>query len=182
MKIYTKTGDKGQTSLIGGCRVSKADNRLEAYGTVDELNAHLGVLRNCMDEKDLAEKILRIQTFLFDVGAFLATETGKHKLPLVAEKLQEEIQFLEQEIDEMDKNLLPLTKFIIPGGEHNFTVSYIHVCRTVCRRMERSLYRLDVDLQNFEFIYCYVNRLSDYLFVLSRFIAHRVNEKVFFKD
>ncbi len=172
MKIYTKTGDKGTTALFGGTRVPKHHVRIDSYGTVDELNSHIGLIR---DQKidELSKKVLiNIQDKLFTVGAVLATDpekailkNGKKRLniPTIAE---EDILLLEKEIDRMNESLPPMTHFVLPGGHQ--TVSFCHIARCVCRRAERlatALYEIapfeETTLQ-------YLNRLSDYLFVLAR--------------
>ena len=165
MKIYTKTGDQGTTSLFGGKRVSKADLRIDAYGTVDELNSWVGVLRD--QEINAARKniLLSIQDRLFTMGSMLATEPGntKVKIPILTE---EDVLLLENEIDSMETALTPMRSFVLPGGHPS--VSFCHVGRTVCRRTER----LVIGLHQIEpvepLIIKYLNRLSDYLFVLSR--------------
>jgi len=165
MKIYTKTGDAGTTALFGGKRVSKADLRVDVYGTVDELNSYLGLLF----EED---QIIQIQDRLFTIGAMLATEPGnsKVKVPRLAE---DDINVLEEGIDKMEANLEPMRHFILPGGHQ--TVSFCHIARTVCRRAER----LAVALNSVEpidpLIIKYLNRLSDYLFVLSRYLSKKLN-------
>ena len=164
MKIYTKTGDAGTTALFGGKRVSKADLRVDAYGTVDELNSYLGLLF----EEDL---IIQIQDRLFTIGAILATEPGntKVKVPRLSE---EDVIVLEKAIDKMEESLEPMKHFILPGGHP--TVSFCHIARTVCRRAERIVVALDnVD----PLVIKYLNRLSDYLFVLSRFLSKKLNAK-----
>ena len=167
MKIYTKTGDEGTTALFGGKRVSKADLRVDAYGTVDELNSYLGLLF----EEDL---ILDIQDRLFTLGSMLATEPGntKVKIPHLRE---EDIIVLEKAIDKMEESLEPMKHFVLPGGHQ--TVSFCHIARTVCRRAER----LTVALNSIEpidpLIIKYLNRLSDYLFVLSRFLSKKLGAK-----
>lgn len=168
MKVYTKTGDKGETSLFGGKRVSKGDLRIHAYGTVDELNAYIGLLRDlCTDEIRNIE-LIRIQDRLFTLGALLATESesSKKKLPKI---LQEDIEYLEMAIDMMENSLDPIKTFILPGGHP--TVSYCHISRCVCRRAERLSVELAVDNEVEALVIQYLNRLSDYLFVLSRFIT-----------
>ena len=165
MKIYTKTGDQGTTSLFGGKRVSKADHRIETYGTVDELNSWLGVLRDQEVNKRFQDVLIRIQEKLFTIGSMLATEPGntKVKTPLLTEP---DVTFLETEIDKMEATLEPMKNFILPGGHQS--VSFCHVARTVCRRAERHT----TALHNIEgvdpLIIQYMNRLSDFLFVLSR--------------
>lgn len=165
MKIYTKTGDAGTTSLFGGRRVSKADLRIDTYGTVDELNSWIGVLRDQEINASRKHTLLTIQDRLFTMGSMLATEPGntKVKIPVLAE---EDILFLEEEIDAMDGVLPPMKSFVLPGG--HISVSFAHVTRTVCRRAERIVIALHkaepVDL----LVIKYLNRLSDYIFVLSR--------------
>jgi cob(I)alamin adenosyltransferase len=169
MKIYTKTGDKGETSLLGGRRVSKNDIRIEAYGTVDELNANLGLIHDYGISRDQKEKIHTIQNELFDMGAYLACEVDpeKFKLSLIGE---DQILRLEEEIDEMEKDLSPLRNFILPAG--HLAVSQCHVARCVCRRAERNIIHLSQQEKISDTVISYLNRLSDYLFVLSRKIAH----------
>ena len=172
MKIYTKTGDQGKTSLFGGTRVKKSNLRIDAYGTVDELNSHIGLIRDQLKDKDLTSDLIRIQSKLFTLGAMLATPLDKEKLKngtdrLKIEKIQEgEIQFLEDKMDLMDQTLEPMTHFILPGGHS--VVSFCHIARCVCRRAER----ITVELADNEtidvHILIYLNRLSDYLFVLAR--------------
>ncbi len=172
MKIYTKTGDNGTTSLFGGKRVPKHHIRIESYGTVDELNSWLGLIRDQEIEPHTREVLMRVQDRLFVIGSLLATAPGKEKsqgsnphkrLPAINDN---DILLLEEEIDTMETSLPALTHFILPGG-HNF-VSYCHIARTVCRRAERMATYLDsqepVDVK----ILKYLNRLSDYLFVLAR--------------
>jgi cob(I)alamin adenosyltransferase len=168
MKIYTKTGDLGTTSLFGGKRVSKADLRIDAYGTVDELNSFLGLVRDQEVNSKRKETLIRIQNSLFVMGSILATEPGNAKVKIPS--LQEtEILFLEQEIDAMESELAPLRFFILPGG--HFSVSFCHVARTVCRRAERLVTALHDQESIDPLVIKYLNRLSDYLFVLSRKMA-----------
>jgi len=172
MKIYTKTGDMGQTSLFGGTRVKKSNIRIDAYGTVDELNSHLGLLRDQIKDDQLLSDLIIIQTKLFTLGAMLATPQDKEKLKNGKDRLkidkieEEEIHFLERKMDEMNTSLPPMTHFILPGG--HTTVSFCHIARCVCRRAER----ITVELADQEpinpRILIYLNRLSDYLFVLAR--------------
>jgi cob(I)alamin adenosyltransferase len=165
MKIYTKTGDEGATSLFGGKRVSKAELRIDTYGTVDELNSWMGVLRDQPVNQERKEILLAIQDRLFTMGSMLATEPGnpKVKIPLLTEA---DVLFLENEIDSMEALLAPMRSFVLPGGHSS--VSFAHVTRTVCRRAERLVIALHksepVDLV----VIKYLNRLSDYIFVLSR--------------
>ena len=168
MKIYTKTGDEGTTSLFGGKRVSKADLRIDTYGTVDELNSFIGLVRDQEVNQGRTEKLLRIQNTLFVMGSILATEAGNSKVKIPS--LQEgDIQFLEEEIDAMEAELTPLRFFILPGGHPS--VSICHVTRTVCRRAERLATALQEQEKSYMMVIKYLNRLSDYLFVLSRKMA-----------
>ncbi len=173
MKIYTKTGDKGTTGLFGGKRVAKHHIRIASYGTIDELNSWLGLIHDQEMNPLYRNTLLRIQETLFTVGAMLATEEADKattkdkktasKLPVLKET---EVLHLENEIDSMNENLPPMTHFILPGGHP--TVSYCHIARTVCRRAERHISRLHEISPVNERILIYVNRLSDYLFVLAR--------------
>ena len=165
MKIYTKTGDQGKTSLLGGTRVLKSHIRIEAYGTVDELNAHLGLLKDMMADPVLKENLFRIQHELFDIGAYLACETdpGKFRLNLIEDH---QIRRLEQEIDRMEETLSPLRNFILPGGHP--MVSQCHIARCVCRRAERNVITLGENEAISGQVVIFLNRLSDYLFVLAR--------------
>jgi cob(I)alamin adenosyltransferase len=167
-KIYTKTGDKGQTSLIGGTRVPKFDIRIEAYGTVDELNSNIGLIRSQEIDEHSKEILIEIQDRLFTLGSLLAADPKKNKmvLPKISET---DIKLLENEIDEMDKTLPEMKSFVLPGG--NTTVSFTHIARCVCRRAERCVLRLNEESEVDELIYKYLNRLSDYLFTLSRKFA-----------
>ncbi|MGB5822348.1 MAG: cob(I)yrinic acid a,c-diamide adenosyltransferase [Saonia sp.] len=172
MKIYTKTGDKGTTALFGGTRVSKHHIRIESYGTVDELNSWLGLIRDQEIEEPYKQVLTHIQDKLFTVGAILATDPKKSMLKSGKERLNipkisaSDIAFLEEEIDAMDNSLPPMTHFILPGG--HTTVSYCHIARTVCRRAERMASHLHENEPFEENVLSYINRLSDYLFVLAR--------------
>ncbi len=167
MKIYTKTGDKGGTSLLGGQRVNKDDVRIESYGTVDELNAHLGLLSALLGNEDLDKKLQILQSRLFDIGSYLASEDLNHPaLPPLTDEMTKD---LEVAIDEMETKLEPLKTFILPGGSKS--VAQCHVCRTVCRRAERRVVTLNKLEEKYDLIVIFLNRLSDYLFVLSRFIS-----------
>jgi len=168
MKIYTKTGDKGKTSLFGGTRVSKADDRLEAYGTIDELNSYIGLIRDTQESAERKSLLKEIQDRLFTIGANLATDKAS-KMAQVPDLLEEDIELLEKEMDTMDSKLSPMTSFILPGGHVN--VSYCHVARCVCRRTERLTIKLSESVKVEPIIIRYLNRLSDYLFVLSRIVA-----------
>jgi cob(I)alamin adenosyltransferase len=165
MKIYTKTGDQGTTALFGGKRVSKADLRIETYGTVDELNSWMGVIRDQDVNKNRSEILVTIQDRLFTIGSILATEPGntKVKIPALSET---DIQLLEKEIDAMEATLEPMRFFVLPGGHQS--VSFCHVTRTVCRRAERLTINLHAHEPVDALVIKYLNRLSDYLFVLSR--------------
>ncbi len=166
-KIYTRTGDNGQTSLVGGARVSKTHPRLEAYGTIDELSSHLGLLSAMLPQKEHHRLfLLKIQHSLFVVSTLLATEDdcGFRPAPLDVSAISN----LEQEIDTLQSQLPPLRAFIIPGGCKE--ASQAHVCRTVCRRAERRVLALNEHTPVSKDVICYLNRLSDYLFVLARYL------------
>lgn len=172
-KIYTKTGDSGQTGLFGGKRLPKNHIRIEAYGTVDELNSYMGLLRDAIGEETLRMKLKVLQDRLFDLGSVLACDPDKDfKLQGVNAA---DIRFLEEEIDQMTSHLPELKNFILPGG--HTTVSFCHIARCVCRRAERMVVALahegNVDEINIRFL----NRLSDYLFVLARKLGKDLNVK-----
>lgn len=171
MKIYTKTGDKGETSLIGGVRVKKSNLRIEAYGTVDELNSWIGVIRN-INEVANPQLFQKIQDILFTIGSHLAShpEKGRMKLP---EILDSDIETLENDIDRMENELHPLKTFILPGS--SLQNGYCHIARTVCRRAERCVVELSLSENVEEIIIRYLNRLSDHLFVLSRYVTLKQN-------
>lgn len=181
LKIYTKTGDKGQTSLIGGTRVPKHHIRIESYGTVDELNSYIGLIRD--QEIDAHSKIIliEIQDRLFTIGSSLASDPDKFsasagkagmKIPDLKES---DIELLEKEMDEMDKSLPEMKSFVLPGG--HTTVSYCHIARCVCRRAERITIHLSENSFVSDLVIKYLNRLSDYLFVLSRKLTQDLNAK-----
>lgn len=172
MKIYTKTGDQGETSLLGGKRVSKSHVRIEAYGTVDELNAYLGLLRDQKVNVARAAMLKSIQDRLFTIGAALATAEGASnvKKPDVTPS---DVILLETEIDHMEESLPPLRNFILPGGHES--VSVAHLARTVCRRAERRVLDLHNESAVEDVIIHYLNRLSDYLFVLARKMAQELD-------
>ncbi|WP_370225823.1 cob(I)yrinic acid a,c-diamide adenosyltransferase [Mesoflavibacter sp.] len=172
MKIYTKTGDKGTTALFGGTRVPKHHIRIDSYGTVDELNSYIGLIRDQDINQKYKDTLINIQDKLFTVGAILATDPEKATLKNGKERLnipkinEADINFLEQEMDSMDAQLPQMTHFVLPGGHQ--TVSFCHIARTVCRRAERLASALN-DLEPFQpETLTYLNRLSDYLFVLAR--------------
>lgn len=181
MKIYTKTGDKGTTALFGGTRVPKDHIRIDSYGTIDELNSYIGLIRDQDINPEYQNVLIEIQDRLFTIGAILATPQDKEVLKngeLRLKKLgilDSDILFLETEIDKMELALSPMTHFVLPGG--NTIVSYCHIARCVCRRAER----LAVHLDHFETVdnlaIAYLNRLSDYLFVLARKLSKDLNAK-----
>ncbi|MCC7301424.1 MAG: cob(I)yrinic acid a,c-diamide adenosyltransferase [Bacteroidia bacterium] len=168
MKIYTKTGDKGDTSLIGGVRVPKSHARIEAYGTVDELNSWIGLIRDQKEAMPFGNILGEIQDRLFTIGSSLASdpEKARMKLPDLGE---EDVKLLEKQIDEMLSGLPEMKSFILPGG--HTTVSYCHIARCVCRRAERLSVALAAAHPVENIIITYLNRLSDYLFVLARRIS-----------
>jgi cob(I)alamin adenosyltransferase len=170
MKIYTKTGDKGLTSLIGGTRVPKHHIRIESYGTVDELNSWVGLIR----DQDIAEhdgEILKqVQDRLFTIGSSLAADPEKSKM-MIPDLHPEDIELLEIEMDAMNEELPELRHFILPGGSN--AISYCHIARCVCRRAERITVHLAEENPVDEKVTIYLNRLSDYLFTLGRRIAHQ---------
>lgn len=165
MKIYTKTGDKGQTSLIGGTRVPKHHLRIESYGTVDELNSYIGLIRDQQVSEHQQNLLKEIQDRLFTIGSALASDPEKSKMK-IPDLHQEDIELLEKEIDTMTTELPELRHFILPGGSN--AVSFCHLARCVCRRAERICVHLSEDSFVDEKVMVYLNRLSDYLFVLSR--------------
>lgn len=168
-KIYTKTGDDGTTGLVGGNRVSKSNLRLDAYGTVDELNAYIGLLHSMINDLKIQELLLQVQNKLFVIGSKLASDEKGMAITSSLDCSGKDIQVLEKAIDEYDAELPALTQFILPGG--SVLVSYCHVARTVCRRAERRVVQLAETTPVEELIVQYLNRLSDYLFVLSRKVA-----------
>ena len=166
MKIYTKTGDKGTTSLIGGKRVLKNSDKLNAYGTIDELNSFLGLLRAKTDEPKIKDTILDIQNTLFAVGAHLALDENVEKIPDFAQIHDEKIEKIENLIDFFQENLPKITNFIIYG--ENEISAICHVCRAVCRRAEREIITVNQQYTIDTNVITYINRLSDFLFVLAR--------------
>jgi cob(I)alamin adenosyltransferase len=167
LKIYTKTGDAGETALFGGRRLPKNHLRIECYGTVDELNAHIGVVSDWITNAHHRETLKEIQDRLFSTGASLAADPGKMDLP--ADLRPSDLELLEKEIDALEGELPPLKNFILPGGHP--AVSFCHVARCVCRRAERLTVALSQSESVDPFIVKYLNRLSDYLFMLSRAIG-----------
>ena len=178
-KIYTRTGDKGTTSLVGGKRVSKTDPRLDAYGTIDELNSFIGLMLSVMDDKaEKPENIRWIQQKLFNIGGCLATDTSSFQLPDGCKILAVDVERMEQMIDAAQDGLPEQRSFILPGGTE--AASYAHVARTVCRRAERLIIGLPGDAKAPSELLQFINRLSDYLFVLARRINYfaGVNENI----
>jgi cob(I)alamin adenosyltransferase len=169
IKIYTKTGDDGTTGLIGGSRVKKYDLRLEAYGTVDELNATIGVLRSAKLPADVVEVLSKIQNKLFNIGSLLASDEKGEAFTASLAITESDIQIVEKAIDSYQNQLPELTNFIIPGGD--FSSAQCHVARTVCRRAERRILEFAEHSKVQPEIVIYVNRLSDFFFVLSRKLA-----------
>lgn len=170
-KIYTKTGDKGSTSLIGGVRVPKSHIRIEAYGTVDELNSYLGMVNDMASNAQVSEWLREIQDRLFTVGSVLATNPDKEVKMKLPDVHTEDVKWLEQHIDKMNETLPEMRSFIIPGGQ--LAASACHVARCVCRRAERICVGMQEQEEYIpELIIQYLNRLSDFLFVLARYIAH----------
>ena len=168
MKIYTKAGDRGASTLLGGNIVPKDHPRLEAYGTLDELNSWLGLIRDQLHDEEMRETILKIQDRIMVGSTILASEKTNTAVS-VPELLEKDINFLEMEIDRMDKLLKPLKSFILPGG--HTTVSYCHLARTTCRRAERYSVKFIKNSEQTRILVKYLNRLSDYLFILARKIA-----------
>lgn len=179
MKVYTKTGDKGTTALFGGTRVPKHHIRIESYGTVDELNSHIGLIRDQKIDYSYKTVLAEIQDRLFTVGAILATPPEKETLKNGQPRLQNlglvasDVEFLEKEIDTMEEALPQMTHFVLPGG--HTIVSYCHIARCVCRRAERLSVHLNELEPTNELVLTYLNRLSDYLFVLARKLSQDLN-------
>lgn len=172
MKIYTKKGDSGTTGLIGGTRLPKHHIRIESYGTVDELNSYIGLLRDLITDNAKAAVLLEIQDRLFTIGSHLAADPVKSKMTL-PELYESDVTYLEKQIDEMDSELPPMKFFVLPGG--HVTVSQCHIARCICRRAERLVSHLSESETVEPLISAYMNRLSDYLFILSRKLAHELN-------
>jgi len=171
MKIYTKTGDKGETSLIGGKRVPKYDDRVEAYGTIDELNSHLGLIRDLLEDEKTREIVLDLQNQLFVAASIVASDSEEtmKKMPQIS---PENISSLELMMDEMNEDLPQLKNFVLPGG--HVLASQAHIARTICRRAERlSLKATNADIEAVNMVTKYLNRLSDFLFILARQFANK---------
>ena len=174
LKIYTKTGDAGKTSLIGGTKVPKSHLRIETYGTIDELNSYIGLVGDMITDTQSKTVLKEIQDRLFTIGSSLACDPDKEPLMKMPDLKETDVELLEKEIDKMNEVLPPMKFFVLPGG--NVAVSTIHVVRCVCRRAER----LCVNMQEHELfvdplVIKYINRLSDYLFVLARYTGHLLN-------
>ena len=169
MKIYTKKGDKGETGLLGGTRVKKSHIRIEAYGTVDELNSWIGLIRDQNIDKHSIETLIHVQDRLFTIGSHLASDPAKKGMK-IPDILEENILLLEKEMDAMNESLPEMKSFVLPGG--HTTVSYCHIARCICRRAERYAVNLASSEKVEDIIIKYLNRLSDYLFVLSRKLSH----------
>jgi len=176
MKIYTKTGDKGKTSLIGGTKVFKSDLRIETYGTVDELNSFVGLCLDHLKANNINNVLAEVQDRLFTIGSALACDPEKETKLKIPDLHEEDIVILEKEIDKMNEVLPVMKSFILPGG--HVTVSTLHIARTVCRRAERCCVKMEKKEMEIEsLIIKYLNRLSDYLFILARFAAHQLGVK-----
>jgi cob(I)alamin adenosyltransferase len=175
-KIYTKTGDKGQTSLIGGTKVPKSHIRIEAYGTVDELNSYIGLVGDHLIDEHSKISLKEIQDRLFTIGSSLASDPAKEPKMKIPDLKEDDVYLLEKEMDKMNEVLPVMKTFLLPGG--HVSVSTIHIARCVCRRAERCCVNLQQeDLFIESLVIKYLNRLSDYLFVLARFISQQLNVK-----
>lgn len=169
-KIYTKTGDKGNTALIGGTKVPKSHLRIEAYGTIDELNAYIGLCKDVITDISGRNDLQKIQHDLFVIGSLLASDPHKDIKMVLPELSENDIFILEREIDRMDAILPAMKHFILPGGHP--IISHLHIARCICRRAERCCVRLNEESSVRPLILKYLNRLSDYLFVLARYTGH----------
>lgn len=175
MKVYTKTGDRGTTSLIGGTRVPKFHIRVEAYGTIDELISYIGLIRSQEIEVHIAETLHQIQVKLMDIAAIMASDEKAKKIRQVTDS---DIKILESEIDKSDTDLEPLKYFVLPGG-HN-TPAFCHIARCICRRAERMILHVNEETDVPENVLAYMNRLSDYLFILARKLHKNLGVPEFF--
>lgn len=180
MKIYTKTGDKGTTSLIGGTKVPKSHLRIEAYGTVDELNSYIGLCKDLLTDAQSKSILLEAQDRLFTIGSSLACDPVKEPKMRIPDLKETDVELLEKEMDRMNETVPEMKSFILPGG--HLTLSHLHIARCICRRAERCCVRLELAADTVEkggeaeaIIIKYLNRLSDYLFVLSRYTGHQLN-------
>jgi cob(I)alamin adenosyltransferase len=172
-KIYTRTGDKGFTALIGGTKVLKSNARIEAYGTVDELNSHIGLCGDLVVYEEVRDILREIQDRLFTIGSSLACDPEKESKMKLPDLNGTDVERLEKAIDRMNEGLSEMKHFILPGGHP--TVSSVHIARCVCRRAERCCVRLHEESKENPLVIQYLNRLSDYLFVLARYAAHRLH-------
>lgn len=173
IKIYTKTGDKGKTSLIGGTKVAKSHIRIDAYGTVDELNSYVGLLSDHFQHEHTKTALKEIQDRLFTIGSSLACDPDREPLLKIPDLKEADVQWLEQEIDAMNTVLTPIKSFILPGG--HVSISTAHIVRCVCRRAERKCVNMiEQDMFIDPLVIKYLNRLSDYLFILARYIAYEL--------
>lgn len=178
--IYTKTGDKGKTSLVGGKRVDKTHIRLEAYGTVDELNSFVGLLLcEVKNDDELRDFLLYIQNKLFVVGSYLATETEAVAPQAASIITEKDIETLETMMDSMDASLPKLTRFVLPGGSES--AARAHICRTVCRRAERNVYRVAEEFPIHEMILIFLNRLSDFFFLAARVESLKTGKEMYWE-
>tara|TARA_R110002072_G_scaffold5555_2_gene35627 strand:- start:21006 stop:21554 length:549 start_codon:yes stop_codon:yes gene_type:complete len=172
MKVYTKKGDKGTTQLIGGTRIPKNSLRIEAYGTIDELNSHIGLIRDQEIEEEHVNQLLEVQDRLFTLGSLLASDPSKKTMKL-PELKEQDVFNIENWIDSMDAVLEPMKNFILPGG--HTTVSFTQIARCICRRAERVITELSINDTVSPIVLIYINRLSDYLFVLGRKFTQDLN-------
>ena len=174
MKIYTRTGDQGTTGLLGGARVGKDNLRIEAYGTVDELNSVIGLCRDLIVEENSREILREVQDRLFTIGSSLACDPIKEPKMRLPDLKETDVELLEKEMDRMNEELPEMKNFVLPGGHP--TVSHLHIARCVARRAERCCVRLELESLEVEpVILKYLNRLSDYLFILSRYTGMKLN-------
>ena len=175
MALYTRTGDTGMTSLVGGQRVPKTHPRLEAYGTIDELNSHIGLLIAELGESADTRFLTDVQNLLFSIGSMLATDTSQHEVRPGRYVTAEDVQEMERAIDAAEEGLPGWRGFILPGGTR--AAAQAHVCRTVCRRAERCIYALAAEAEVDAFLREYINRLSDYFFALAKKINHSAGQE-----
>ena len=178
--IYTKTGDKGTTALVGGTRVPKTHLRLDAYGTLDELNSYVGWLNCLISDKDDREFLLYLQHKLFTMGSYFATETEQHQPQAASMIGAKDIDRIERQIDKIDSQLPKLSRFVLPGG--NEIASRAHICRTVARRAERLAYKVAETYPVSEEVLVFLNRISDYFFVLARQEGSKTSEEIFWEQ
>jgi cob(I)alamin adenosyltransferase len=178
--IYTKTGDKGKTSLVGGKRVDKTHIRLDAYGTVDELNSFVGLLVCGLMDTELKDFLLYVQNKLFVVGSYLATEAKAQSEKSAVIITEKDIEALETMMDKIDAELPKLTRFILPGGSES--AARAHICRTVCRRAERNVYRVADEYPIHEMILIFLNRLSDFFFLTARIESQKTGKEMYWEQ